>query len=337
MATLDVDIMSAAPETIYHQPAMVAEVLEYLAPRPGAVIVDGTCGTGGHSLAILPRLLPNGRLIAMDQDAEALGLAQSRLVEFAPAVTPPPISSPEAMLRDATVRVPRTLIGGGVTFHHGNFRALASLLADLHLERIDGVLLDLGLSSLHVDRPERGFSFLKAGPLDMRMDVRQPMTASTLVNTWSEEDLTHVIATFGEERFARRIARRIVEERRRQPIDTTTQLAGLITRAVPPAARRGRLHAATRTFQALRMAVNDELGALEEALNTLPTLLSPNGRAVLLTFHSLEDRLVKRAFLQGQRDGVWTVLTKKPQRPTPEEVTNNPRVRSVKLRAAERV
>ena len=170
----------------------------------------------------------------------------------------------------------------------------------------------------------------------MRMDVRQPVIAVTLINSWTEADLAHLLSTLGEERFARSIARRIVQERRHRPIVTTTELAQLISRAVPPTARHGRLHPATRTFQALRMAVNDELGALEELLDALPLLLSPTGRAVILTFHSLEDRLVKHAFLAGQRAGRWTVLTKKPVRPTHTEITANPRVRSVKLRAVAR-
>ena len=300
--------MSSAPALTWHQPVMGAEVLSHLRPQPGAVIVDGTVGTGGHSLLVLPRLLPQGRLVAIDRDPDSLQLATQRLAEFDPQVT----------------------------FVHDNYRSLPAILKRLGCSRVDGVLLDLGMSSLQVDRPERGFSFSKDGPLDMRMDPGQEATAETLVNELRVDDLALTIETLGEERFARRIAQRIVHERRQHPITTTTQLARIVTGAVPPGARRGRLHAATRTFQALRLAVNDELGALEECLTGLGALLNPGARVVILTFHSLEDRLVKHAFAQGMRDHAWTVLTKKPVRPSEEEVAQNPRARSAKLRAIER-
>jgi 16S rRNA (cytosine1402-N4)-methyltransferase len=286
---------------------MGQEVLHYLKPQPGAIIVDGTVGTGGHSLMLLPHLLPTGRLLAIDRDHEALQLARKRLAEFEPQVT---------CLRE-------------------NYRNLPTLLKNLGMSRVDGVLLDLGMSSVQVDRAERGFSFSKAGPLDMRMDPEQEATAEAMVNELTADELARVLATLGEERFAKRIARRIVQERRAHPVTTTTQLARLVTEAVPVRARHGRLHPATRTFQALRMAVNDELGALQELLGTLPELLNPGGRAVVLTFHSLEDRLVKHAFAQGRREDRWTVLTEKPARPSRDEVSKNPRARSAKLRAIE--
>ena len=289
----------------WHQPVMVAEVLQWLAPRPGSLIVDGTAGTGGHSLAIAPRLLPDGRLIAIDRDSEALTVASRRLAEFAPQTTCLP----------------------------GNYRDLPRLLDQLGIPAIDGVLLDLGMSSLQVDRAERGFSFSRPGPLDMRMDPDGPQTAADLVHRSSPEALADLLTMLGEERYARRIARAIVNARHRQPITTTEELARIISAAVPPAARRGRLHPATRTFQALRIAVNDELGALKEFLGQLSGVLKAGGRAVILTYHSLEDRLVKRAFLDGQRDGVWTVLTKKPMTPADDEVARNSRARSAKLRA----
>ena len=295
--------MSAVPADSWHQPVMTAEVLHYLNPRPGRVIVDGTVGTGGHSLAILPHLLPDGTLIAVDQDRDALDLAVRRLAEFAPQVT----------------------------FRHGNFRHLPRILSELGIAKVDGVVLDLGMSSLHVDRPERGFSFSKAGPLDMRMDTEQDATASALVNALSADELAMILRTLGEERFARRIAQRIVQAR---PLQTTAELADVVSRAVPASARYGRLHPATRTFQALRMAVNDELGALEELLNALREYLNPGARAVFITFHSLEDRLVKHALAQGVREGRWRVLTKKPVRPSEAEVEQNLRARSAKLRAA---
>ena len=284
---------------------MIDEVRHYLAPAPGDVMADGTVGTGGHSLAILPRLLPDGRLVAIDRDQDALDLARQRLTEFDPQVT----------------------------CVHGNYRDLPTILTELHLPRLDGLLLDLGMSSLQVDRPERGFSFQREGPLDMRMDQQQGKTAETVINQLTADELAMMLETLGEERFARRIARRIVQERRTQPITTTAQLARVVARAVPPSARHGRLHVATRTFQALRMAVNDELGALEVLLERLPDLLIPGGRAVILTFHSLEDRLVKRAFAEGARARQWTLLTKKPVRVSSEEAEKNPRARSAKLRA----
>lgn len=300
--------MSGTSNPLWHQPVMGAEVLRALRPRPGAVIVDGTAGTGGHSLMILPHLLPDGRLVAIDRDRDALDVARKRLAEFAPQAT---------CVRE-------------------NYRHLPAILRDLGIAGVDGLLLDLGLSSLQVDLAERGFSFSKEGPLDMRMDTEQEETAEAIVNESTADELATVLETLGEERYARRIARRIVQERRAHPIRTTTQLARLVTDAVPPGARHGRLHSATRTFQALRLAVNDELGALEELLGRLGELLNPGACAVVLTFHSLEDRLVKRAFAEGQRGRLWTVLTKKPIRASAQEVAENPRARSAKLRAIER-
>ena len=297
-----------SPTPRWHQPVMGAEVLHWLNPRPGTIVVDATVGTGGHSLLILPTLLPNGRLIALDRDREALEVAKTRLAAFDPQVT----------------------------FVHGNYRNLPTILSRLGLTRVDGVLLDLGMSSFQVDRAERGFSFSHEGPLDMRMDTAQEVTASTLVNHLTADELATILEMFGEERFARRIARRLVETRRNEPITTTAQLARLVASAVPSGLRPQRLHPATRTFQALRIAVNDEVGALEQCLSDLSTLLSPGGRAVTLSYHSLEDRLVKHRFVQEMRDGLWTVLTKKPLRPIDDEVQRNPRARSAKLRAVER-
>lgn len=301
-------VMSLPAAPSWHQPVMVHEVLEALNPRPGATIVDATVGTGGHSAAILPRLLPSGTLIAIDRDEAALRAARTRLADFTP----------------------------NVSFVHGNYRDLDRILQQLGVSHVDGVLLDIGMSSMQVDDASRGFSFSKEGPLDMRMDVRQELTAETLIDRLSLDELSTMLATLGEERFARRIARHLLEARRAHPITTTTQLARLVAQAVPGKARHGRLHPATRTFQALRLMVNDELGALEGCLAGLAPMLRPGGRAVILTFHSLEDRLVKRAFAQGVREGAWALLAKKPLRPTPAEVSQNPRARSAKLRAVER-
>ncbi len=296
------------PTAIWHQPVLAASAIEWLRPRPGSLIVDGTLGTGGHSLAILPQILPDGRLIAVDRDPDALAIATQRLTEFLPQVT----------------------------FVRDNYRNLPGILAGLGLLRVDGILLDLGISSLQVDQPERGFSFSKEGPLDMRMDPDQPLSAETLIKTYSVSALTELLGTLGEERYARRIAERIVRERRLRPITATTHLARVVAEAVPPRARHGRLHPATRTFQALRLAVNDELGSLAAFLDHVQALVRPGGRVVILSYQSLDDRLVKQAFIQGRADGSWTLLTKKPIRPAAEEIARNPRARSAKLRAVER-
>ncbi|MBI4343502.1 MAG: 16S rRNA (cytosine(1402)-N(4))-methyltransferase RsmH, partial [Candidatus Omnitrophica bacterium] len=212
------------------------------------------------------------------------------------------------------------------------------------LQAVDGLLLDLGVSSLHLEESERGFSFLREGPLDMRMDLSRGRPASSLVNELPQDELARLLETFGEERFARRIAQRLVAAREREPFTTTTQLARVVALAIPAGARHGRLHAATRTFQALRIAVNDELGALADVLEAAPRLLrhpgptgADGGRLVVLTYHSLEDRLVKRALLAGKQGGWWRVLTPKPLTPSRAERARNPRARSAKLRAAERL
>ncbi len=305
-ATMD---ETSSPETSpQHRPVLVQETLNFLQPRPGAVIVDATVGLGGHSLAILPHLIPHGRLIALDRDERALELARKRLVEFDELVT----------------------------FIHDDFRNLPLVLENLGIRQIDGVIADLGMSSMQVDSAERGFSFAKSGPLDMRMDQSQPLSAGSLVNTWSAEELQDIIGRLGEERFAGRIARRIAQARDKSEIRTTAELAEIIRLAVPPQARYGRIHPATRTFQALRMAVNDEVGALEQFLGSLHGLLRAGGRAVLISFHSLEDRPVKQTFAEGKRHGIWTVLTKKPCYASEQEISENPRARSAKLRAVER-
>lgn len=288
-----------------HQPVMINEVLEYLRPKEGEVVADATAGAGGHSVAIVPRLLPNGKFIAMDQDRSALELVNRRLLEF----------------DDITHTI------------HANFRELPHVLKELGIGGLDGLLMDLGMSSMQVDSAERGFSFLKEGPLDMRMDDSAETTAEELVNTLSFEELRDAFKTLGEERFAISIARAIVRQRETKAIRTTDHLADIVFRAVPPRARHGRLHPATRVFQALRMLVNDELGALDAVLKALPEIMKPESRVVCISFHSAEDRLVKHAFAQGQKEGLWTVLTKKPLSPTEAEVAGNIRSRSAKLRA----
>jgi len=301
--------MTQTRQPISHQPVLLKEVVQYLAPAPHHTIVDCTVGLAGHSVALLPHLMPSGRLIALDRDEEALELAKQRLIEFAPHVQ----------------------------FVQDTFQHLPDLVARLGVARVNGLVADLGISSLHVDVAERGFSFLREGPLDMRMDRRQTTTAASLVQRLSQPELAYILETYGEERWARRIAERIVETRARTPIQTTTQLARLVAEAMPRKAHPTRIHPATRTFLALRIAVNEELKALEALLASLPGILAPGAHAVIITFHSLEDRLVKRAFQQGAKDGVFQILTKKPVRPEADELAGNPRSRSAKLRAIVRL
>jgi 16S rRNA (cytosine1402-N4)-methyltransferase len=288
---------SASQPGAVHVPVLLAEVLHWLDPQPGQVIVDGTLGAGGHAAQILPRLQPGGRLIGLDRDPMMLQHAQTAL----------PATACELV--------------------HASYAEIGRVLAESGIEAIDGTLVDLGLSSDQLAHADRGFGFESAG-LDMRFDPTQGRPASALLNELPAHELADIFFHFGEERFARRIARRVVDSR---PIESATQLAEIIKRAAPGGRGHQRIHPATRVFQALRIAVNDELGALENLLHReLPATLRPGGRAVVISFHSLEDRLVKRAF----RDGPWEVLTRKPVTATEEEERQNPRSRSAKLRAA---
>jgi 16S rRNA (cytosine1402-N4)-methyltransferase len=283
---------------------LAREVIELLAPAPGQVFVDATVGVGGHARLLAERVAPTGRLIGLDQDAGMLELARPRLA------------------------------GLPVTLVHANFDRLPQVLRAQGVEAVDGVLADLGVCSDQLDEATRGLSFQQAGPLDMRLDARAGETAADLLRRLSERDLADLIYEYGEERFSRRIARRLVEARRREPLETTEQLAALVRQCVPrPKGRRHVIDPATRVFQALRIAVNDELGALERLLKALPRWVRPGGRAALISFHSLEDRRVKQAF----RDrAVWEVLTRKPVQADEDEIRDNPRARSAKLRAAVR-
>src|SRR5947207_1410449 len=247
-----------------HVPVLPAEVLDLLKPAVGQIFVDCTVGAGGHSRLLAERLQPGGRLIGLDRDQTMLDLARPRLA------------------------------GLPVTLLHAGFDRLGEVLEELKIATVDGVLADLGFSSDQMDAPERGFSFQQTGPLDMRLDRAEGETAAELINRLNERDLADIIYQYGEERFSRRIARKIVEVRQRTPFETTEQLAELVRRCVP--GRGQRIDPATRTFQALRIAVNDELGALDRLLQTLPQCVRPGGRVGIISFHSLEDRRVKHAF-----------------------------------------
>lgn len=304
-----------------HQSVLLDAVLEYLAPRPGGVYVDGTLGSGGHAVALLARAGGAARLLGVDRDAAALERARVRLAPY----------------------------GDRCCLVQGNFADMASLAAGQGLAAVDGIVLDLGVSSDQLAAAERGFSFQTDGPLDMRMDARQPLTAADLVRTLTEADLADVLWTLGEEPQSRRIARAVVRARAQAPIVTTGALAALVSAAL--GGRREKRHPATRTFQALRLAVNEELESLERGLAAALGLLREGGRLAVITFHSLEDRIVKQSL--RRHAGRWValpaggevwegaepavrLLTRKPVLPSPEEVAQNPRARSAKLRAAVR-
>lgn len=310
--------MSAEGNPPAHQPVLYQEVLEALLPKKGGLYVDGTVGLGGHARGIL-EASPNGQLLGLDVDPQALELAGQRLAEF----------SDQVVLR------------------RGSYGQLAKHLEAVGWDAVDGVLLDLGASSMQFDKPERGFSFLKGGPLDMRFDPGSPLTADELVNKWPEADLADTLFRYGEEPKSRRIARAIVSAR---PVHSTVQLAEVIAKAA--GGRRGGIHPATRSFQALRIAVNRELEILEAALPQAVAALKPGGRLAVISFHSLEDRTVKLFFRQESRDCLCPPeqlvctcghkasikeIARRPIRPTPEEVEVNPRSRSARLRVAEKL
>jgi len=291
-----------------HVPVLPAEVLNALAPQPGGVYVDATVGAGGHTRLLAGRVQPGGRIIGLDRDPAMLELARPR--------------------QD----------GLPVTLVPASFDELRGVLNDLGLETVDGVLADLGICSDQLEAAGRGFSFTQSGPLDMRMNPQEGEPASALLRRLNERELADLIYRYGEERFSRRIARRIVEERRRTPLETTEQLAELVRRCVPrpsrrPERRRPPIDPATRTFQALRIAVNEEMATLERFLRVLPGCVRPGGTAVIISFHSLEDRQVKQAF---RNEEIWEVQRRKPVQPSEAEIEQNPRARSAKLRAAHR-
>lgn len=308
----------AMDEFIYHRPVLAHEVVDMLAPRTGALVVDATLGGGGHTEALLRA---GANVIAFDQDPDAISYATERLSDF----------------------------GSRVTLQRANFRDAARVFDELGIAQIGGALLDLGVSSRQLENGERGFSIMRNGPLDMRMDPRRELTAAIILNSYSEEELTRVFRDYGEEPAARRIASQLVKMRKSTPFRDTLQLA----RAVEKIAwRHGRRHPATQVFQALRMEVNDELGALEEGLLSLTSRLESGARIAVITFHSLEDRIVKNFFRDRSREFIdqpnWPepqpnpqfclrLITPKPVEPGETEQRLNPRSRSAKLRVAERI
>ena len=291
-----------------HVPVLLKEAIEYLQVRAGSTILDCTLGLAGHAVEILRQLGPAGRLIGFDRDPEALGLATERL---------------DGVRAELGSQAPAVELVGE-----------AFSEAPLHVARgsVDGMLADIGVSSLQLDEASRGFSFMADGLLDMRMDTRRGPTAAQVVNEASERELADLIYEYGEERRSRRIARAIVRGR---PVTTTGQLARIVA-AAAPAMKQDRIHPATRTFQALRIHVNRELDEIKALMEAAPKLLKPSGRLVVISFHSLEDRIVKDSLREGAHQGIWTVLTRKPVTAGEKEIEQNPRSRSAKLRAAER-
>lgn len=290
---------SAVRRPFSHQPVMLRETLEWLDPQPGGWWVDATVGGGGHTAALLEAVAPDGRVLGIDQDHDALARAAERLAPF----------------------------GGRVVLVQANFRELQRILEQQNVPAVRGMIMDLGVSSFQLDNATRGFSFLQPGPLDMRMDQRQARTAADILNHASERELADLFYTLGEEPRSRQLARLVVG---RRPLRTTTEFAALALRAC--GGRRGRIHPATRAFQALRLAVNEELESLSRALAGAERLIAPGGRLVVISFHSLEDRIVKHAL----RTDVWERLTPHVVRPGETEVRENPRARSARLRAAKR-
>ena len=306
-----------------HRSVMLEPCMEALAIKPDGIYVDGTAGGGGHSYEIAKRLA-DGRLIAIDQDEAAIKAASAKLAPF----------------------------GDRVTVVRNNFRHVADVLDTLDIEGIDGILLDLGVSSYQLDTPERGFSYMADAPLDMRMDMRSEKNAYQVVNTYSEFDLRRILFEYGEERFAGKIAARIVEARQTKPIETTGELTSLIKSAIPAAAREGGHHPAKRSFQAIRIEVNSELDVIRPALESAMKRLRKGGRMAVITFHSLEDCIVKQTFADmasgctcpkglpvcvcGKSPSV-KIISRKPILPDAEELEYNPRSRSAKLRVAEKL
>lgn len=305
-----------------HESVLKKEVIEQLHIKEDGIYVDCTLGRAGHAALIASQLSDKGLLVGFDQDHDAIEAAKKKLKSY-PAI-----------------------------FIHANFRHLKSELLKRNIEKVDGILFDLGVSSPQLDQAERGFSYQHEAKLDMRMDQRQTLTAHTIINTWTYSELVDIFFTYGEERFAKQIARNIDMERKNKPIDTTHELVDIIKKAIPAPARRKGGHPAKRVFQALRIAVNDELGSFNDALHQAAEVVSISGRITVITFHSLEDRICKAAFkkwstekpvpkglpiIPASHEAPFQMVTRKPIIPTEEEITNNRRARSAKLRVVKKI
>lgn len=306
-----------------HKSVLLEETIDSLAIRPDGVYVDGTLGGGGHALEVCRRLGEKGRLIGIDQDADAIRAATERLLPFQE----------------------------NVTIVRNNYENIAEVLAELGIEKVDGIYLDLGVSSYQLDTAERGFTYREDAPLDMRMDQRNSQTAADIVNTYSESDLYRIIRDYGEDRFAKNIAKHIVRNRQDKPFETTGELIETIKAAIPAKIRATGGHPAKRTFQAIRIELNHELDVLNRSIDTMIDLLNPGGRLSIITFHSLEDRIVKTRFRTNENPCICppgfpvcmcgkkskgVVVTRKPIVPTEDEIENNKRAKSSKLRVFER-
>ena len=298
-------------EPKYHIPVMMHEILHYLNLKPGMTVVDATIGTAGHSKAILERISPGGMLIGIDRDEDSLAVCRERLREY----------------------------GNAVRLVHGNFVDIDTILEGIQIKKVDAVLFDLGISSFQLGDPHRGFSFQNEGPLDMRLDRTSYISAYDLMNNLNEEEISTMLWNFGQERWHNRIAHLVVKERERQPISTTSQLANIVVRSIPPRFRHKyyRIHPATRTFQAVRIAVNRELEILDSALNKAIEILKENARICVISFHSLEDRAVKFNFRHAASEEMLGIITPKPLVPAQSEIEVNPSSRSSKLRVGERI
>jgi 16S rRNA (cytosine1402-N4)-methyltransferase len=294
-----------------HVPVLLNEVLGLLDPKPGDNFIDCTVGEGGHALAILQMTAPNGLLLGIDRDAD--------------------------MVKILSEQAERMGISERLLFHHGNFAEVGEIARSHNFSNVRGILFDFGLSSWQLEESGAGFSFAGTEPLDMRFDrTKDTQTAASIINFWPEGSIERILREFGEERYSRRIAHAVVEHRKKEKIETTDELVGIILSAIPKAKRYVRFHPATRTFQALRIAVNTELANVEEGLEEASEILRPSGRIAAISFHSLEDRIVKNMF-KKEAKGSLRIITKKPIRPSTEEVYLNPRARSAKLRTAEKL
>ncbi|MFH1395386.1 MAG: 16S rRNA (cytosine(1402)-N(4))-methyltransferase RsmH [Candidatus Omnitrophota bacterium] len=296
-------------KTNAHVPVLLNEVIDYLDITSGSVILDGTLGGGGHTRECLKKIGPKGCVIGIDKDSSAIERVKRTLKEF----------------------------NGRIIYVNDDFRNIVQILKSVEIEKLDGAIFDFGMSSFQIDEAERGFSFLKDGPLDMRMDSRQKLSAKEVVNKFSKEVLSDIIKEYGEERHAKLAAAAIVRARKKKNIETTMELVSVIKGALGRKYNRQKISAAARTFQALRIYVNDELKAAEAAVKNTIRFLNPGARITVISFHSLEDRIVKNIFRETAKTGEMKIITKKPVCPGQDEIARNPRSRSAKLRVAERV